>query len=320
MGMFSNINLVPPDPNAGSSDARGLLSDIARYRMNEKQAERDFQLNLMALQEQQRVREMARNFKPAPPLNVAPPNYSQINFDKSLDAQLQMSRDRNYNEQEKNRIAERGVAVKENLANLKDLTDSEKLAMLQSGRLSLEDLRGSNAMARTEATIKGAGERTAATVAGANERNLNTIAGANARTAATNASAERRNTETVSGANTRNAETIKGQNWRSAYNVAGMDRRAGVETPGGFSPVPPGPDVNLPMPAPASVGGGTSAYTPVKVDSQFSLPVSRFGAPQMTGSIADGTQGVMKQYSPSRNQTRISKDGGKTWTIVQGKQ
>lgn len=29
---------------------------------------------------------------------------------------------------------------------------------------------------------------------------------------------------------------------------------------------------------------------------------------------------VMKQYSPSRNQTRISKDGGQTWEIVEGKQ
>ena len=36
--------------------------------------------------------------------------------------------------------------------------------------------------------------------------------------------------------------------------------------------------------------------------------------------VSHNTSKVIKQYSPSRNQTRISTDGGKTWKIIQGKQ
>ena len=37
-------------------------------------------------------------------------------------------------------------------------------------------------------------------------------------------------------------------------------------------------------------------------------------------NVTNTQQNVIKQYSPSRNQTRISNDGGKTWTVLEGRQ
>lgn len=55
----------------------------------------------------------------------------------------------------------------------------------------------------------------------------------------------------------------------------------------------------------AYLGGAPTAKTPTKP-----------GPPVKAAT----TGKVIKQYSPSRNQTRISNDGGKTWKIVQGRQ
>ena len=51
--------------------------------------------------------------------------------------------------------------------------------------------------------------------------------------------------------------------------------------------------------------------TPVNGPNNTTNPPQRGAAPN---------QGVMKQYSPSRNQTRISTDGGQTWKVVPGRQ
>jgi hypothetical protein len=77
--------------------------------------------------------------------------------------------------------------------------------------------------------------------------------------------------------------------------------------------------------SPPSKGGFFSSAGPT-VDQHAAITKAIFGdalpisQPERTGATPAETPKVIKQYSPSRNQTRISKDGGKTWKVVEGRQ
>jgi hypothetical protein len=65
-------------------------------------------------------------------------------------------------------------------------------------------------------------------------------------------------------------------------------------------------------------GSATPTPTPAKPAARPAAAVGTKPAPVVAPVKEPGTP--IKQYSASRDQTRISTDGGKTWKVVKGRQ
>ena len=251
-------------------------------------------------------------------------------------------------EQQKIDINRMTAEERARVMQLNTLTDAQKIAELQAGRISLAELQAAEAMKRVQAQQTGATERTRMQQTGAGERTAATQAGANARAQAAIASAERRVQMQQAGANERNAASIRARaatgGQSETQNRVEIQRRAaellatnpelsdsitwdenGFPVIDSDDPVvteqlygniygastgSTGKNINLPAPPTAVTPSGQTA------------PI---GTPQMQmapGATAAPTppQQIIKQYSRSTDTTRISTDGGKTWKYVKGRQ
>lgn len=359
-------------------DSRGgLTKNLLRHRRAEQIEQQNFEQSLLGLKRQQEMSNLSKTMSPhANPTNnrglfgvlgqpdvtaqltdrkLAPYNpsleqYRRDQIDLSRD-RLDLARDR---ERNTNQDRDRSLDIRERLASLKDLTDSERIELLQSGRIDLATYNAAQAMARTqvtqagadrrnEATNKAAGERTAATIKGAGERTQATIEAGDRRTNAIIAGQDRRSTAAnESRVNTPAQRRIDMQNKVARLRLLNPDWDADTVTiddnglpvlKKGIDPElatqiygslysPTRGDINLPAEQPVvtqpavtqpTAKQPTSGKTPSVYQKTDSFKPDTNQPPPASG------QGVIKQYSPSRNRTRISTDGGKTWTEYEGR-
>jgi hypothetical protein len=253
--------------------------------------------------------------------------------------------------QQKIDISRMTAEEKARVSQLNTLTDTEKIELLQSGKITLAELNASNAMARTNVQQEGANARTAATVAGAGERNAATNIAAGERNAATNTAAGERTAATIAGAGERTAAGIAGRaaSGGAASQVPTQQRIAAQakatqlinDHPEWSDKITMDPDTQMPVIKPPNDpyfgepdyteydkiyealygrkrGSATPTPTPAKPAARPAAAVGTKPAPVVAPVKEPGTP--IKQYSASRDQTRISTDGGKTWKVVKGRQ
>ena len=156
---------------------------------------------------------------------------SQLERNKSLDAQRYANTaaipQRVVQGQQKVNIAQQEADRKDYLASLNTLTDEQKIGLLQSGKIELQDLRDAASMGRVVVQQTGATDRTTATIAGAKERNAAVIAGALQRTREQQTGANTRNAAIIAGAENRNTDSIIAAGQRNDASIAG---RSNVST------------------------------------------------------------------------------------------
>lgn len=172
------ISFEPPDFSMGDDDG-GLLRRFLRRKDNDRirgenrqdwQQQQQFQMGLHNIRRQQEMERLSKVLNPQAQtqnLNPGMPGLRAAPYNPSLDeyrkGQLELGKDKLELEKEKtdlarekeqgrSNIANRGMDVKEKLAALKDMPESEKMKLLQDGRISLQEYRDSAAMKRLEVT------------------------------------------------------------------------------------------------------------------------------------------------------------------------
>lgn len=239
-------------------------------------------------------------------------------------------------------IKQMDAETRARLAQLRDLPDSEKLRLLQEGRVSLEELRAANAMQRLErggeirsGQIEQQGRIRSGQIAqqGAITSGQIEQRGGIARDVARIRGEEARKTKA-----TPSAQGAGAANYPTQQRVAMQARAAQIANQNpewaefitineeGFPEIEPpswygGPDKATYDKIYESIYGTQRAapITPAPA-AQTTKPTPKPTPKPAAKSEQTAAQQVIKQYSPSRNQTRISTDGGKTWKVVEGRQ
>lgn len=180
MGVFDSSSFTPPSGLGASDDPS--LPELFNLRDQQKRKDLDYQKELMDFQSNLRFNEMAKNMnyeqthapqtspmshmplpggaaqhsgQPAaqPPMkqffmknpnDIDPYQQGELNLGKE---KLNVTRELGL---DKNKIAEQTVGIKSKLASLHNLSDSDKLKMLQEGKISLQELKDSDAMDRID--------------------------------------------------------------------------------------------------------------------------------------------------------------------------
>lgn len=210
---------------------------------------------------------------------------------------------------------------------------TQRTGMQQTGANYRTGVQQSGASSRNQASIDAANARNAATIAGAGARNAASIAARGAGGAGQYPTQQRvdiqRKTAEFLSANPDLEESITfDERGFPQINIDDPDLQDKV-----FQAIygTPGKDINLPSPPTAVTPSGQTAPigTP-QMQMAPNAPVSTrptaapitppAQAPKAPATNKAAPQQVIKQYSASRNQTRISTDGGKTWKVVEGRQ
>lgn len=228
-------------------------------------------------------------------------------------------------------IARRNADRQEYLASLNTLTDEQKINLLQNGRIELQDIRDANAMKRVERTGEQRLEQIGATGAerqkqigqeGIERRLTQGMVGQQRMEQIAAGGEQARRTKVVvpgksPSVTATNPSQVKiAQQLKAAQAIQdnpAWSRYIAINPNTGLVEITPpsgrwggGPDAKTYDDMIRYMRAGGTEAPPMAISRELSKP-----APQPQ---------IIKQYSPSRNQTRISKDGGKTWTVVEGRQ
>lgn len=372
MGMFDTISFSPPNFNMGDDRGAMLKAFLRRKdmeRMREEQ-QQQFQAGLPNLRKQQEMANVAKVMAPEPApatQNVKFPNYNP-GLDEFRRNQTELGRDKlalaKEKQQQQASLADRNLGVKERLASLRDMPDSEKARLLQEGRITLQEIRDAEAMKRLEVSgqqrteqIDQAGNIRTGQINLQNDAAMNRVVkqgeiGSRYITERAKAASATPPSSTQQAVATRSrAVQLINQNPQLAPFITFNEQGSPIISPdapmeaqmeiyrslygtSATTPIGAGGDVNLPAGQP-SVPNAQPVTQPAQPTQPAAarptvpfLPTDKHNVFQKTGMFGPNSQeqaqpqksGVMKQYSPSRNQTRISTDGGKTWKIVEGKQ
>jgi hypothetical protein len=141
-------------------------------------------------------------------------------------AQAEYTGGRGGREQEKIDISRLTAEEKVRASRLNTMTDAQKIAELQAGRVSLADLNNAAAMKRTEVQQAGATQRTGMQQTGANQRVAAQQAGANWRTQQQQAGADRRSSASIAGAQKRVETAQAGATERSQAGITSREKIA----------------------------------------------------------------------------------------------
>lgn len=119
------------------------------------------------------------------------------------------------------------------LAQLRDLPESERLRLLQEGRVTIAELQAAAALERTNVQQAGATERTGMQQEGANWRTEAQQAGATQRTGMQQAGANQRMDQSQAGQDRRNQATIAGARERTEMQQTGANTRSAARARAG---------------------------------------------------------------------------------------
>lgn len=274
--------------------------------------------------------------------------------------------------------------TRQRVASLKDLPDSEKLRLMQEGKITLEELKASNQYSiqelRGEQRTEQIDQQGKIRTDQINQQGKITSGHINQRGAITSDQIDQRGKITSGHIAQRGAiqkesiaqrggiqaelTRIRGEEARTTKGTPGSATGAGsseyqqkvglqnrtaqvlsqnpewedhvtfdengfpeIEPPGGWS----GPDeatynaiykgiygTDRTAAIPPKGKTNVPAATPAPRVAKPAAPLAPAAAPS-AATLAPAAGTPIKQYSPSRDQTRISTDGGKTWKIVKGK-
>ena len=233
-------------------------------------------------------------------------------------------------------LKQQDIDRKNHLALLHNISDSEKIRLLQEGKVDIQDLKDAAEMARLnqagvikERLIAQQGDIKSNQIAQQGDINLNAIAakGKETRETKTTPSADAGVTaqlpsQQVKAFQLKASQAIQDHpNWKNWITTDPDTGMINITPPGSTFGVATGPTQAEYDEMKGYLRDTPPATTkPAAPAPNTTKPPAKPAAAKPAPKPSTTSNQIIKQYSPSRNQTRISEDGGKTWKVVDGRQ